>query len=79
MADAEREDEAVELGLAPRVDRGEQLVEPLESALLGAAALLARLAASPLALPRLFLAPLEQRLLHRRAPVLEREDIGGRA
>ena len=77
MADAEREDEAVEFGLAARIDGGEQLVEALIGALLGREHLLARRALGRFALPRLRLAPLEQRLLHFGAAVLQREDVGG--
>ena len=77
VADAEREDEAVQFGLAARVDRREQLVEAFIGALLAPQDFLARRALRGFALPRLRLAALEQGLLNFGTAVLQREDIGG--
>src|SRR5690606_157684 len=75
VPDAEREDEAVELRLAPRVDRREQLVEALEVAILDAAHVLARLAGGQLPLPRLLLPPFGHHALDVRPAILEREYV----
>src|SRR5688572_14751758 len=75
MADAERKDEAVEFRLAPRIDAGKELVEPLIGALLGRQHFLAPGAARLLALPCLFLAPVVQGALHAVTVALELEHV----
>jgi len=75
MPDTQRQDEAVELGLAPAVDVREELVEALIGALLGRQHLLALGAARLLPRPRLLLAAIMQRLLHGLAMLLEPEDV----
>src|SRR5690606_6697428 len=72
------EDEAVKLGLAARVDVGEELVEPLVGPLLGAQHLLASGAGRLLALARLFLPPFEDGELHRLAVLPQPEHVRGR-
>ena len=76
MPDAQGKDEAIEFGFPAGVDRRKQLVEAFVVSAVDAADVLARLAGGEFALPRLLLAPLGQRLLHRRPPILEREDVG---
>ncbi len=76
MANAEGEDEAIQLRLATRVDGIEQLVEPFIGAFLGAQHLLAHLARQALALGSLRLAALEQRLPHLCGALAEPEQIG---
>src|SRR5690606_28893279 len=78
MADAERENEAVEFGAPARVDVSEELVEPLIGALLGAQHLLALLARRFLALARLLLAPLVDGAPHGLALEVQPEDVDGR-
>ncbi len=77
VADAEGEDEAVEFGLAPRVDGGEQFFEALEATVLDGADVLAGLAGGLLAQPGLLVTPGGESLLHGGSAVAQREDIGG--